>query len=143
MENKQLCLSYGFLLTLDNDVNCEDHCKRVSSIDLEGYKLQFYNGLATIVPDKEHEVKAVLFEISEDLEAYLDEFEGVDDNFYEKVYVDLGPYRNVLIYMMNEKYVKPENKYLPLPSTLDRMFEGYIRNGFDTNILKRLIISEY
>ena len=121
------------------------HCptaKLLGTTELKNYRLMFRGGnanaVATIEKMKGGSVPALLWEISPQDEAALERWFGVPGLYREatiKVRRDGAPV-DALIYILNSG--KPKNK--PSAFYYSTLLEGYKAAGFDTEILKAVIL---
>ena len=138
-----LYFAYGSNL---NHKQMEERCgkaKYIKKYILKGYKLCFSHktnssvyGHANIVRHTSSEVQGGLWNISKGDEAILDEYEGVDYNYYQKQYFNVRG-KKTLVYIQKKYYhQKPSSTYL------HTIIEGYKDCNLDIKKLKK-IVSRY
>lgn len=88
--NKQLYFAYGSNMDTGQMAHRCPGARKVSIALLNGYRFIINSrGVASVVPDKEHIVKGVVWEISpKDVES-LDLYEGIASGLYRKVYMQV------------------------------------------------------
>ena len=60
-------------------------------------------GFANIVPEKNRVVRGCLWNLTKKDEETLDQYEGINQGYYDKKYMKVGEYENVLIYISKTK----------------------------------------
>ncbi len=119
---------------------CPD-ARRLGTAVLEGYKLTFKGDsgeyYATIEPSEDSEVPVVVWELSEQDEEELDEYEDYP-LMYEKKYLTItlnGKPYEAMTYVMYDylMYGEPQEGYCA------EIAEGYRQNGFDLAVLQRAV----
>ncbi len=88
--NKQLYFAYGSNMDTGQMAHRCPGARKVGIALLNGYRFIINSrGVASVVPDKEHIVKGVVWEISpKDVES-LDLYEGIASGLYRKVYMQV------------------------------------------------------
>ena len=121
---------------------CSDS-KYIKKFTLQGYKLCFSHmtnnsiyGHANIVKNKKSSVTGAIWNISKEDEKELDQYEGVDYNYYQKEYFKFNG-KKVLVYIQKVYYFqKPSSKYL------HTIINGYKDCNIDVKNLKK-VVSKY
>ena len=140
--NNRVFAAYGVGV---NRAEMAKHCptaKLIGTTELKNYRIAFCgskaDALATIEKTKGGSVPALLWEISPQDDAALERWFGVPGLYREatiKVRRDGAPV-DALIYILNSG--KPQNK--PSAFYYSTLLEGYKAAGFDTEILKAVIL---
>jgi len=138
---KRTYLAYGSNMNLEQMATRCPTAKYIGPALLKGWKLLFRgtegNAVATIEPDKDGEVPAVLWELYPEDEAALDRYEGYP-YLYRKETVEAihqGKPARAMVYVMNpgRKLGKPGAWY-------NRVIrQGYEAAGFDIFLLDRAV----
>lgn len=116
---------YGILLVGDEEGE---------AATLDGYRLAFYDGLATIEPaDGEHVAGAVLTVGPEELRRF-DGIEAIDRGLYRRELVTVDTATDALFAWV---YIKNEQRHPAAPShgMLATIHRGYLRWGHDDGLL--------
>tara|TARA_B100002052_G_scaffold114370_1_gene105298 strand:- start:153 stop:479 length:327 start_codon:yes stop_codon:yes gene_type:complete len=93
-------------------------------------------GHANIVKNKKSSVTGAIWNISKEDEKELDQYEGVDYNYYQKEYFKFNG-KKVLVYIQKVYYFqKPSSKYL------HTIINGYKDCHIDVKNLKK-VVSKY
>jgi gamma-glutamylcyclotransferase (GGCT)/AIG2-like uncharacterized protein YtfP len=88
--NKQLYFAYGSNMDRGQMAHRCPGARKVGIALLNGYRFIINSrGVASVVPDKEHIVKGVVWEISPNDMESLDLYEGVASGLYRKVYMQV------------------------------------------------------
>ena len=124
---KKIYAAYGSNIHPTVIGNWAEGAKEVGIGIIPNYALCFREGLATVEPEKGKQVPIKLYEITEEDERGLDEYEGVNYGLYSKVMLPIEvkaydeKYLNMImsppeamVYVMNAKYKRtpPEREYL-------------------------------
>ena len=117
--------------------------KYLKKFTLKGYKLCFSHmtnnsiyGHANIFKNKKSKVIGAILNITKKDEKKLDQYEGVDYNYYQKEYFNFNG-KKILVYIQKVYYLqKPSSKYL------HTIIRGYKDCHIDVKNLKK-VVSKY
>lgn len=128
---RKLYIAYGSNLNLMQMAERCPTARVVGTSMLEDYQLVFC-GMATIEPRQGARVPVAIWEIDEECEEALDEYEGFP-TLYRKEYMQVvinGLQLTAMVYIMNHGSLAfPEYNYI------DDIKEGYQYTGFDQHVL--------
>ncbi len=137
-----LYFAYGSNLNHSQMQNRCEGAKYIKKHILKGYRLCFSHktnssvyGHANIIKYVKSNVQGALWNITKKDEEILDGYEGVDYNYYQKIYFNLKG-KKVLVYVQQKYYLqKPNSTYL------HTIIEGYKDCSLDLKKLKKTISS--
>ena len=134
----KLYIAYGSNMDLvQMNYRCPES-KFVDKVNIPGYRLMFKHSksgsYATIEPEINYNVPAILFEISENDEARLDRYEGFPI-FYHKETIEVefkdGKSQEAMAYVMR----KDAEFGMPTAMYYDILARAYVKFNFDFKIL--------
>lgn len=141
MKEKILYMAYGSNLNLDQMERLCKNAKIIGKTKLKDYQILFRGeqerAFLNIEQKEDSEVPVLVWEISQEDEKSLDEFEEYPV-LYRKEYIELdvnGIKMKAMAYVMNGGYPlgRPSNRYY------NTVLEGYKTAGFDINILEKAL----
>lgn len=132
MSKKQLYISYGSNINLEQMAYRCPHSKVVGTSEIKGYELEF-RGVATIVPKENASVPVLIWELDDRDLPILNKYEGHPHLYrQEKMPFELnGKSCEGMAYLMNRGTIFP-----PSPQYYDTILQGYRENGLDESYLE-------
>lgn len=132
MSKKQLYISYGSNINLEQMAYRCPHSKVVGTSEIKGYELEF-RGVATIVSKENASVPVLIWELDDRDLPILNKYEGHPHLYrQEKMPFELnGKSCEGMAYLMNRGTIFP-----PSPQYYDTILQGYRENGLDESYLE-------
>lgn len=132
MSKKQLYISYGSNINLEQMAYRCPHSKVVGTSEIKGYELEF-RGVATIVTKENASVPVLIWELDDRDLPILNKYEGHPHLYrQEKMPFELnGKSCEGMAYLMNRGTIFP-----PSPQYYDTILQGYRENGLDESYLE-------
>ena len=136
MEYKRLYLAYGSNINLEQMAKRCPNSKVIGTAMIPDYELEF-RGVATIVPKKGSQVPVLMWEIDQQDEINLNQYEGFP-RLYRKEIFEMevnGKVREGMAYLMNYKGIAP-----PTAQYYNGIKKGYEDSGMDSKYLHDALV---
>ena len=132
MQQKQLYITYGSNINLEQMAYRYPHSKVLGISEIKDFELEF-RGVATIVPKENASVPVLIWELDERDLPVLNKYEGFPSLYRQKkMPFELnGKSYKGMAYLMNRGTIFP-----PSPQYYNTILQGYQENGLDESYLE-------